>query len=298
MPTYQPGIIVIGMETSGQLRRRFQALGFETYSIDVLPSEDDGEDMAYSDDGLPLGRHMVGDVFQEVANLIANDMQPAAGVFHPTCTMHTLSSQWALKDPDYDRYPGVGYHQRVKPGTLTGAARREAREKEEADVERIKDLPFLKVIENPRGTLPTRTTLGKPVDVVQPYEFGDDASKATCLWVFDEDGEPCPDMTLDRDPAAYVKPRLICGACKGRNNYDAAFGHGCVHCGAEAGRLLPRWANQTDENQNKLTPGDDRWKDRSRTYPGIAGELVAKLAANIFREKTVAKITTQGILDL
>ena len=251
MPTYRPGIIVIGMETSGQLRRRFQALGFETYSIDVLPSEDGGEEMAYSDDGLPLGRHIIGDVFQELENMTLNDMQPAAGVFHPTCTMHTLSSQWALKDPDYDRYPGVGYHQRVKPGTLVGAARREARDEAEADVERIKALPFVKVIENPKGTLPTRTTLGRPADIVQPYEFGDDASKGTCLWAFEADGKPVLDFKLHRDWRQRIAGRIVDGR--------------------------ERWANQTDENQNRLTPGDDRWKERSRTYPGIADALVSKL---------------------
>jgi hypothetical protein len=36
-------IVFIGMETSGVLRRRFQAAGFETYSADILPSEDQGE---------------------------------------------------------------------------------------------------------------------------------------------------------------------------------------------------------------------------------------------------------------
>ena len=39
-----PGIVFIGMETSGVLRRRFQAAGFETYSCDLLPSEDRGEE--------------------------------------------------------------------------------------------------------------------------------------------------------------------------------------------------------------------------------------------------------------
>ena len=32
----------------------------------------------------------------------------------------------------------------------------------------------------------------------------------------------------------------------------------------------PRWANQTDGGQNKLTPGDGRAMERAKTYPGIA----------------------------
>lgn len=38
---------------------------------------------------------------------------------------------------------------------------------------------------------------------------------------------------------------------------------------------VERWANQTDSGQNRLSPGDDRWKDRSRTYPGIADAMAA-----------------------
>ncbi len=122
-------IVFVGMETSGQLRRRFQAAGYETYSCDRLPSEDGGEEMAYGPGPhgqLPMGRHMVGDVFQTLDHLAANDMQPALAVFHPDCTYLTNSAAWAYMDPDFAKYPGVGYHQRVKPETLVGAERRAA----------------------------------------------------------------------------------------------------------------------------------------------------------------------------
>lgn len=51
----RPGIAFIGMETSGQLRRRLQALGFETYSADTLPSEDGGEEMTLDRGGVAVG---------------------------------------------------------------------------------------------------------------------------------------------------------------------------------------------------------------------------------------------------
>jgi len=35
----------------------------------------------------------------------------------------------------------------------------------------------------------------------------------------------------------------------------------------------PRWANQTDSGQNKLTPSADRWALRSKTYQGIADAM-------------------------
>jgi hypothetical protein len=242
-------------------------MGFRAISADMLPAEDAG-----------AVDHIVGDVFDILEHLRHANLWPAAAVLHPTCTLHTLSAQWAFPDPDFVRYPGVGYHQRVKPGTLTGAARRSAREEAERDLEKIRLLPIkTKIVENPKGTIPSRTRYGRPVDTLQPYEFGDDASKATCLWAFDENGDPIP-LEIPRDPRLYVEPRMICSECRGRNNYDAAFTRGCVHCGAEPGKLLPRWSNQTDKNQNKLTPSDDRWKERSRTYPGIADALSVAVA--------------------
>lgn len=255
------GPFLVGMETSGRTRDALRARGIDAVSADILPST-------------APGPHIIGDVF----SILEGDPRTSAftpwigGLFHPTCTYHVTSAAWAFNDPDFDRYPGVGYHQKVKADTLTGADRRRARELAEADVERIAAAPFWKIIENPRGTIPTRTSLGAPCAVVNPFEFGDDASKATCLWAHDDRGRKAP-LDIPRSAAQYVKPRLVCKVCGGTSRYDDAFGKGCVHCGAEAGLLLPRWSNQTDSGQNRETVSDDRWSVRSETYPGIASAL-------------------------
>jgi hypothetical protein len=88
-------------------------------------------------------------------------------------------------------------------------------------------------IENPRGCISTR--IRKPDQEIQPYQFGEDASKLTCLWL--------KDLPL-LQPTGYVEPRFVAGK--------------------------PRWANQTDSGQNRLGPSEDRWKLRSLTYLGIA----------------------------
>ncbi len=218
-------LVFIGMETSGMLRRAFQRRGHETYSCDLLPSEDGGEEMVYSADRLPIGRHLVGDVFETLENLWANDLWPELAIFHPSCTYLTNSAEWAYGDGPY--------HQKVKPGTLVGAARRAAREKALDDVRRIFALKIKrKVIENPIGAI---SRLRKPTQVIQPNQFGDDASKATCLWL---------DGLMPLRPTKRIEPRMVDGK--------------------------PRWANQTDGGQNRLSPSVDRWKDRSRTYGGIA----------------------------
>lgn len=44
-------IVFIGMETSGRIRRAFQAAGIETYSCDLLPARDGGEVMEHTRGG-------------------------------------------------------------------------------------------------------------------------------------------------------------------------------------------------------------------------------------------------------
>lgn len=217
--------VLIGMESSGAVREACRALGIKAWSCDLLPA----------DDGSPY--HIQGDVFT-----VASKYHWRAGVFHPSCTFLTCSAAWAFNDPDLEKYPGVGYHQKVKPDTLTGVARRIARTEALADVQRLLDLPFPKVIENPSTSFINKA-IRPPDQIIHPHQFGDDASKGTGLW-FDRVGP------LVLDPAKQVKPRIVNGR--------------------------PRWANQTDSGQNRLPPSDDRWKARSKTYPGIASAL-AKL---------------------
>lgn len=225
--------VFIGMETSGELRRRFIAQGHDVFSCDVLPSVDVSD------------RHLIGDVFETLESLSASGWWPYLAVFHPTCTYLTASAEWAFKDPDFARYPGVGYHQRVKPGTLTGAARREARAAAIQDVQRLFALPISrKVIENPQGAI--SSAIRRPSQVLQPYEHGDDASKKTCLWFVGPNGEPI-DIRIPVDPAKRVAGRIVNGS--------------------------ERWSNQTDSGQNRLSPSENRWRDRSKTFPGIADAI-------------------------
>jgi hypothetical protein len=88
-------------------------------------------------------------------------------------------------------------------------------------------------IENPVGVL--STAIRKPDQIIQPWMFGEDASKRTCLWL---KGFPILEST------DIIAPRLYNGK--------------------------PRWANQTPSGQNKLGPSPDRARLRETTYPGIA----------------------------
>jgi hypothetical protein len=104
------------------------------------------------------------------------------------------------------------------------------------------DAPIPRIaLENPIGCIGTR--IRKADQTIQPWQFGHDASKATCLWL-----KNLPLLT----PTAVVEPRIANGK--------------------------KRWANQTDSGQNRLPPSDDRWKIRSETYAGIAAAMVDQWA--------------------
>ena len=104
------------------------------------------------------------------------------------------------------------------------------------------DAPIPRIaLENPIGCIGTR--IRKADQTIQPWQFGHDASKSTCLWL-----KNLPPLA----PTSVVEPRIANGK--------------------------KRWANQTDSGQNRLPPSEDRWKIRSETYAGIAAAMANQWA--------------------
>ena len=109
-----------------------------------------------------------------------------------------------------------------------------------AFVKRLLDAPVPRIaLENTIGCISSQ--IRKPDQTIQPYQFGHDASKSTCLWL-----KNLPVLT----PTELIAPRIVDGK--------------------------KRWSNQTDSGQNKLPPSADRWKIRSETYAGIAAAMAAQ----------------------
>jgi hypothetical protein len=191
--------VLVACERSGVVRRAFRSKGHIAWSCDLSAAEDRVE-------------HIRGDV-REFLN------QPwDLLIAHPECRYLSVSGMhWTtrgLRDPK-----------------LTDDAIAFAELLWAADIPRI-------CIENPVGVLTTRSTLGKWTQKIQPYEFGEDASKQTCLWL-----KNLPPLT----PTKFIAPRMVDGK--------------------------PRWSNQTDSGQNKLGPSEHRSSDRARTYEGIAAAM-------------------------
>lgn len=187
--------VLAACEFSGRVREAFRALGHDAWSCDLLPASDGSQ------------FHFQGDVREVVEQ--GWDMLIA---FPPCTYLCSSGMHWTtrgLRDPK-----------------LTEDAVAFVRHLLGSQIPRI-------ALENPVGAISTR--IRKPDQIIQPHQFGEDASKSTCLWL-----RGLPLLT----PTAHVAPRIVNGR--------------------------KRWGNQTDSGQNKLAPSPTRWADRSETYAGIA----------------------------
>lgn len=212
--------VLIGYSACPLTRAAFEAAGCKVWTCDLLPARDGSS------------KHYQGDVW----DILDRDWDFA--VLHPMCTYLTVSAAWAYSDGPY--------HQKVKPGTLVGAARRAARSEALDNFRRLLALPYPVAIENPALSFVSKAI--RPCDqIVHPHQFGDDASKATGFWLTHD----TPKLVID--PSRAVQPRIVAGR--------------------------PRWANQTDSGQNRLSPSENRWLERSRTYAGIAAAMGAQWGA-------------------
>ena len=137
--------VLIACEYSGVVRDAFTARGHDATSCDLLPSETEG-------------KHYQGDVF----DILGNDWDIA--IMHPPCTHLAISGAAHFKE-------------KIADGRQLRA------------IEFVEYLWHASVhikgvcIENPVGVLSTKSTLGKPTQYVQPYEYGHCETKKTGLWL-------------------------------------------------------------------------------------------------------------------
>lgn len=250
--------VLVACEYSGTVRDAFIAMGHEAISCDLLPTEKPGP-------------HIQGDVLPQLGG--GWDLM----ICHPPCTYLSVSGMhWTtrgLRDPK-----------------LTEDALDFVRLLMEAPIPRI-------ALENPISVISSR--IRKPDQIVQPWWFGDDASKKTCLWL---KGLPklqvninsviCPNGWSKVMSAADMVECEGCGEpfcpecnahyadceCIGPTEDDVTTKEvdGVLFGTRKAPAPKMRWGNQTPSGQNKLGPSPDRWKERSRTYPGIAAAMAAQ----------------------
>ena len=204
--------ILVACEESQAVTIELRELGHEAYSCDLLPCSGGHSEW-----------HIKGDAVKE-AYSGKYDMM----ICFPTCTYLTVSGlHWNKRKPE------------------------RAKKTEEAllFIQKLMDAPIdLIALENPVGCISSR--IRKPNQTINPYQFGDDASKRTCLWL-----KGLPNLI----PTNYCEPRIVQGK--------------------------KRWANQMDNGQNITLNEkgkvcgwntDEIKKIRSKTYPGIAKAMATQ----------------------
>ncbi len=207
--------VLIACEESQTVCKAFMDRGHEAYSCDLQECSGDHPEW-----------HFKADVF-EVIKMKEWELMIA----HPPCTFLSVSgAKWYYHPEDKElpieqRRPHPKYPNRAQD-------REEAfqffMQIAEANIPKI-------AIENPVGIISTRWR--KPSQVVQPWMFGDEATKTTCLWL---KGLP------------KLKPSLIVG--KGERTVFAS------------GKSHPKWYAEALAAKTK----EERQRLRSKTFPGMA----------------------------
>ena len=191
--------VLVACEFSGTVRDCFSAMGHDAVSCDILPSES------------PYGVHYEGDIFD-----ILYDNSWDLVIAHPPCTY--LSSS------------GLHWNKRI-PG------RAEKTEDALEFITKIWNAPVEKMcIETPVGCINTRLDFMPKPQYVQPYNYAEDASKKTGLWLRG---------LAPLQPTETIEPRYVDGK--------------------------PRWSNQGDTGYDKF--GGGQGKARSVTFFGIAAAM-------------------------
>ena len=212
--------ILIGCEESQTITKAFRAKGYEAYSCDLEPC---------------TGGHPEWHIQHNLLDVIRDDCWGMM-IAHPPCTYLAVSGVQWLSHPDDKHLP----FEARRPHPKYPNRRKDMREA----LRFFKELylaPIPRVcIENPVGLV--NTWWRKPTQIIQPYQFGDSASKKTCLWL---QNLPTLEHTNVVDPGE-------------RRVYKSGKSH-------------PKWwadikdSAKTDKERRAL---------RSKTFEGIANAIV------------------------
>ena len=167
--------ILVACEESQAVTKELRLLGHEAFSCDLLPCSGGHPEWHFHHDVFEVIKNKGGTVQNgDKIKIKGNwDMMIA----HPPCTFLAVSGARWYYHPDDNDMPFD--QRRPHPRFPNRAVDREEAlaffiKLLEAPIERI-------AVENPVGIVSTRYR--KPNQTVHPWMFGDEASKATCLWL-------------------------------------------------------------------------------------------------------------------
>lgn len=226
--------VIIACEESQAVCKAFRNFGVNAYSCDILPSSGGHPEWHFNCDIFKIIEEKGGVL--ENGEILHIDGNWDLMVAHPPCTYLSVSgARWYYHPDDkhlptkerrpHPRFPNRRKHQEDALAFFIKLF--------EADIDKI-------AIENPVGVVSTRYR--KPDQTVHPWMFGDEASKATCLWL-----KNLPKLT----------PTKIVG--KGERVV------------LSSGRSLPKW--YSDSFHTSIST-EQRRTLRSKTFQGFAKAIV------------------------
>jgi hypothetical protein len=192
--------VLVGCESSGEVRRAFKARGHDAWSCDLLEADDNSS------------HHIVGDVVNAI-EMYHWDLLIA----HPPCTRLCNSGSRWLKIPPAGKTLEQIWRELEEGVALFNAVWR-------CDIEKI-------CVENPVMHKHARFRIKdyQQPQYIQPWQFGHPETKKTGLWL------------------KNLPPLFPTNVVSGR-----------------------------EQKVHKMSPGPDRWKQRSKTYAGIAEAMAAR----------------------
>jgi len=210
--------VLVACEESQAVCKAFRERGHEAYSADLQECSGGHPEWHIKGDCLPLingNCHFI----TEGGQWVSIDGKWDLLIAHPPCTYLTCSGERWFNTEKYGKAAEKRWRDRVDAAVFF--MRFVA-----ADCEHI-------AIENPVGVM--GTAYRKADQIIQPYEYGSKARKATCLWL-----KGLPKLK----PTEIVKPELMQYKCKNGKTvtFSADYGAG----------------------------GGANGKRRSKTYVGIA----------------------------
>lgn len=237
--------VLVACEESQRVCSEFRRLGHNAYSCDLLKCSGGHPEWHFHQDVLEVIKNRGGKL--ETGDELYIDGEWDIMIAHPPCTFLAVSgAKWYYHPEDKDlplnqRRPHPRFPNRAQD-------RQEAIEfflkLAHADIKHI-------AIENPVGIMNSK--FRKPDQIVQPYHFGDSASKKTCLWL---KNLPPLEYTDVVDPGEFIE--------------------------FESGRRLAKWYS---DGLTKTKTAEERRTWRSKTFPGFAKAIAEQWSEVLINEK-------------
>ena len=222
--------VLVACEESQRVCMEFRLLGHNAYSCDILPCSGGHPEWHFKQDIFEIIENKGG--MLEIGKEFYIEGEWDLMIAHPPCTYLAVSgAKWYYHPEDKElpieqRRPHPKFPNR-------------ANDREEAVKFFMKliesDIKYI-ALENPIGIMSTRYR--KPDQIVHPYYFGDEASKATCLWLKN---------------LSPLKPTNIVG--KGE------------YIEFSSGKKIPKWYSDA---LTKSKTAEERRNLRSKTFYGFA----------------------------